>query len=394
MVRLLIFHNCANCFDCMKKTFIFLLSLFTFTIMVPYTIGYSNDRPLTGAPEVQNDGPYVQYNNDEVFVNYVMEDNGTKLIKSQTFGLQNLDSVSLNVMTDIQGKTFHVELKKKLKAENSRFRRVKKLFVLSDIEGNFAAFRKLLQAGNVIDDDFNWKFGNGHLVLVGDFFDRGQQVTEVLWFIYYLEEKARAQGGYVHFILGNHEIMNLSNDLRYVNPKYLENAKLLKQNYLSLYDVNSELGRWLRTKNVIEKIGNILCIHGGISAEINIMNLSVDGINTLARRHYDDTASGYRDARTAVIFSDLGPFWYRGYYEKSNRNIPRQIDSTLAQFGVNRIITGHTIVSDTISVWYNGKLFDTDLHHAGGKSEALLIEDGKYFRINAEGKKVLLIEEK
>lgn len=378
----------------MKKSLLLFLSLFTFTIMVPYTSGYSNDMLPGGEPEVQNDGPYVQYNNDQVFVNYVMENNGTKLIKTQTFGLQNLDSVSLNVMTDIPDKTFRVELKKKLKAENSRFRRVKKLFVLSDIEGNFAAFRKLLQAGNVIDENFNWKFGNGHLVLGGDFFDRGQQVTELLWLIYSLEEKAKAAGGYVHFILGNHEIMNLSNDLRYVNPKYLENAMLLKQNYVSLYDVNSELGRWLRTKNIIEKIGNILCMHGGISADINSMNLSVDGINTMARRYYDDTAFEYSDARTAVIFSDLGPFWYRGYYQSSNKNIPQQIDSTLAQFNVDHIITGHTIVSDTISVWYNGKLLDTDVHHAGGKSEALLIQDGKYFRVNIEGKKVLLMEEK
>ena len=116
-------------------------------------------------------------------------------------------------------------------------------------------------------------------------------------------------------------------------------------------------------------------------------------MNSLARPYYADTISHYTDEKSAIIFSDLGPFWYRGYYEKSNYGIPVQIDSTLAQLGVNHIITGHTIVSDTISVWYNGKLLDTDVHHAGGKSEALLIENGKYYRVNAEGKKVLLIDE-
>ena len=46
-------------------------------------------------------------------------------------------------------------------------------------------------------------------------------VTEVLWLIYSLEEKAKAAGGYVHYILGNHEIMNMSNDLRYVQNRYM-----------------------------------------------------------------------------------------------------------------------------------------------------------------------------
>jgi hypothetical protein len=36
---------------------------------------------------------------------------------------------------------------------------------------------------------------------------------------------------------------------------------------------------------------------------------------------------------------------------------------------------------------------NTDVHHAAGKSEALLIEDGKYYRVNAEGRKVLLLKD-
>lgn len=375
----------------MEKLLLVLLSLFTFTIMIRFTNIYGNDH-IPGKQEVQNDGPYVLYNGDQVLVNYIMETNGTRLVKMQSFGLKNINKASLKVMTDIPGKFFRIRLKGKLKSEKSEFHKVKKLLVLSDIEGNFGALRKLLQAGKVIDEDFNWIFGDGNLVLVGDFFDRGQQVTEVLWFIYYLEEKAKAKGGYVHFILGNHEIMNLSGDLRYTDQKYLDNARLLAQNYVSLYDANSELGRWLRTKNIIEKIGDIVFVHGGISAGVNSMSLSVEGINSLARPYYGDTAFSYTDKRSDIIFSDLGPFWYRGYYEKNDAGIPLQIDSTLSQFEVNHIITGHTIVADTISVWYNGKLLDTDVHHAGGKSEALLIENDKYYRINAERKKVLLME--
>src|SRR5258705_983545 len=149
--------------------------------------------------------------------------------------------------------------------------------------------------------------------------------------------------------------MNLSGDLRYVQQKYLDDASLLNENYVTLYDKNSELGRWLRTKNIVEKIGDIVFAHGGISGYINRMNISVPDINRLARPYYADSTSKYTDQRSDTIFSNLGPFWYRGYYEKTNADIPIQIDNTLFQFGVKHIVTGHTIVSDTISVWYDGK---------------------------------------
>ncbi len=365
-------------------------SFFIFAINMPVP-GEENNRMQKEEVELQDDGPYVQYRGNELLVNYIMEGNGTKMLKTENFGLQQVNGVLLKVMTDIPGKSFQVKLKKKLKIEKCEYRKVKKLLALSDIEGNFAALRKLLQFNQVIDEDFNWKFGNGHLVLIGDFFDRGQQVTEVLWLIYSLEEKAKAAGGYVHFILGNHEIMNLSGDLRYVQQKYLDNAGLLSQKYEALYDENSELGRWLRTKNIVEKIGDILFVHGGISGNINSMNISIPEINILARPYYADSSFDYRDEKIAVIFGDFGPFWYRGYYDKNNPGIASQIDSTLFQFGVNHIITGHTIVSTAVSVWYDGKLLDTDVPHTEGTSEALLIEDGKYYRINAEGKKVLLM---
>ena len=348
---------------------------------------------LNSFAQEQYDGPYVQYNsNNQVLVNYIIETNGTKTVKTETVALRQKDKLSLTVMTDIPGKSFQVGLKKKLQNEKSEFGKPTNLFILSDIEGNFGALRKLLQANKIITEDFQWQFNNGHLVLIGDFFDRGEQVTELLWFIYSLEEKAKDAGGYVHFILGNHEIMNLSADLRYVNKKYLENAGLLNQNYISLYDQNSELGRWLRTKNIIERIGDFIFTHGGISSVINNLNLSVREINKLARPYYADTTSNYEDPKSDILFSDLGPFWYRGYYDKNNIATPSQIDSTLSQLNARHIVTGHSIVADTVSMWYGGRLFNTDVPHSTGKSEALLIEKDQYYRVDADGKKSFLIQ--
>jgi len=351
----------------------------------------TNKIPVINMPDDQNDGPYVQYKNDQVLAKYIIQANGQKIVRTDSVAASQKNSLSLKVGTDVPGEFFQVQLKQQLQDEKSEYKKVDKLFVLSDIEGNFTAFKKLLQGNGVIDSNYNWSFGKGHLVLVGDFFDRGEMVTEVLWLIYSLEEKAKAAGGYVHYILGNHEIMNLSGDLRYVRPKYLNNATILNEKYESMFNESTELGRWLRTKNVVEKINNIVFTHGGISADMNRMELDIADINKMARPFYADSTYKYPNSQTEIIYSDLGPFWYRGYYTGNDKITSSQIDSSLSLFNIRHIVTGHTIVADTISVWYGGRILNTDVHHAEGKSEALFIEDNKYYRVNADGKKMLLL---
>ena len=336
------------------------------------------------------DGPYVQYTAEKMFVKYITEADGSKIVKLDSMALAERKNVKLTVQTDIPGKTFHVLLKDKLANEKSEYKKANRQLVISDIEGNFGPFRKLLLAGKVIDENFEWTFGDGHLVLAGDFFDRGDQVTEVLWLIYSLEEKAKKAGGYVHFVLGNHEIMNMSADLRYVHPKYMENAVLMKEDYNNLYSTNSELGRWLRTKNVMERIGGVLYVHGGISRQVNNIDLPIPDMNSLIRPFYADTTFAYPNIETDLLYSEAGPFWYRGYYIGDRTAIPQILDSTLKKFRLDLVVTGHTPVADTVSVWYDGKLINTDTPHAKGKSEAFLIEGNKLYKINKEGVRTAL----
>ena len=368
----------------LKINAIILAGLFAYG-MQPDSNNKDQLQKMPFAP-VTIDGPYVLYRNDSVFVNYIEDDGGTKTVKTENLPATAKNSISFQVNTDIPGKTFSVQLKQKLATEKSEYNGIKKMLVLSDIEGNFAALRTLLQGNGVIDDNFNWTFGKDHLVLVGDFVDRGTMVTEVLWFIYMLEEKAKAAGGYVHYILGNHEIMNMSNDLNYVNERYIQHAQLMNKPYMQLFGADAELGRWLATKNTVERIGKTLFMHGGISGYMNQMAIPLKDLNDMTRSFYTDTTYQYKDQRLNIIYSDFGPFWYRGYY-KAPRATIEQIDSTLNIYGVNQITTGHTIISTEIRSLYNGKLYDTDVHHAEGQSEALLIDDKKFMRVNNKGEK-------
>jgi Calcineurin-like phosphoesterase len=373
----------------MKLTFFTLLSFALAAFMLPDDNCGKDPLPVQGN---LYDGPYVQYMNGLGVAKYVLDDNGFKSVRVDTFSAEHKGRMVIQVATDEPGKTFSVQLKKELATEKSEFSDVKKMFILSDIEGNFHALRTLLQANGVINEKLDWTFGTGHLVLTGDFFDRGIQVTEVLWLIYSLEEKAKADGGYVHFILGNHEIMNLSGDYRYVHQKYMENAVLLKEDYRNFFGTQSELGQWLRTKNVVEKIGDMLFAHGGISAAVNSSDISVSRINKLARPYYTDSTFQYKDPKVELLYSEVGPFWYRGYYMDKAKASQSQVDSTLSLYKVKYIATGHTIVADTVSVHFNGKVFDTDVHHAKGHSEGLLYENGNFYRASLLGEKLQIAE--
>jgi len=333
------------------------------------------------------DGPYVLYRNDSVFIKYIEDNGGIKSVKTDSMPGASRDNAKILVYTGEAGKTFSVALKSKLSNEKAEYKNVKKMLVISDIEGNFTAFRKLLQANGVIDENYNWTFNKDHLVLTGDFVDRGNMVMEVLWLIYSLEEKAKAAGGYVHFILGNHEIMNMSGDLRYVQTRYPEHAALMNTEYTQLFGPNTEIGRWLSTKNVVERVGNILFTHGGISSYLNIMQLPLKELNDMVRPYYRDSVVTTTDPKLDILFSDFGPFWYRGYYTGAPRATMGQVDSTLQLYGVRYIGTGHTVVANNISSHFDGKVFDTDVHHADGHSEALLVEAGKFFRVNGGGEK-------
>jgi peroxiredoxin len=343
---------------------------------------------------IKKDGPYVFHTGNEL-TSCSIDD--TSLIRSV---LNKSTRQQLTVQTDLE-KTFIVQLQTSVAVQPAVYPACEKLLVFSDIEGNFDAFRKLLQANKVIDDNFNWIFDKGHLVFAGDMFDRGMQVTECLWLMYVLEEKAKAAGGYVHFVLGNHEIMNMQGAHHYTRSKYKTNAALMGKTLTELYSENSELGRWLRTKNIVEKIGDLLFVHGGISPEMNRLSLGIEDINALARPYYGIKIDSTNRELLTIYDSRHGeryrisPFWSRGYYKTmTTQGIGKisnqQLDTTLNKFNVRRIITGHTVVADTISIHYEGRVINTDTKHAKGLSEALLIEGNRYYRVNLKGDKVLL----
>ncbi|WP_316749969.1 metallophosphoesterase [Pedobacter gandavensis] len=338
-----------------------------------------------------NDGPYVLYKNDLIEVRSIVNEAGVQKYKLETYPLSKKAEVPVNVAFSNHPEwNFSVKLQPVIQIEPSVSKQPAKLLALSDIEGEFEALRKLLLANKVMDEQYNWIFGKGQLVICGDLFDRGEEVQATIWLLYKLEQDAKAKGGYVHTILGNHDIMNLSGDLRYLQPKYKQNAKLMELDYMSLYGPDSEIGRWLRSKNLIEKIGDNLCLHAGVAPIVNTLKLSLKEINDRCRPYYDQNRKSIDIPDQAVkLLFDGGRsslFWYRGYFVEPKAT-EAEVDQTLALYEVKRIIVGHTITETNVGFYYQGKVLGIDVNQHAGHHEGALYEKKAWYKINTTGSK-------
>ena len=170
---------------------------------------------------------------------------------------------------------FEVRISEHHEPANSEFSEIDTVFVSSDIEGYYQAFVSLLQGNGIIDTEKNWIYNDNHLVLIGDMLDRGNEVLQVLWLIYKLEAEAEQQGGRVHYLLGNHEQMNLrarykAQNISYVHPEYKRYARLHDIPYTEWFNKNAELGRWLNTKNTVLSIDKILYVHSSMASHHHV----------------------------------------------------------------------------------------------------------------------------
>ena len=357
-----------------------------FLLLASNLFGASNNLTVSN----ENDGPYINYNNDEIIVRTIVIDkDGKRNTIINKYRANEKDNIPVKITFSNHPEwNFSLKLQNVIKNEPVSFNQPSKLLVLSDIEGEFAAFRTILLANKVIDEKYNWIFGKGHLVICGDLFDRGSQVVETIWLLYKLEQDAKANGGYVHTILGNHDIMNMSGDLRYLKEKYIDNAKLMELDYMDLYNADAELGRWLRSKNLVEKIGDNLCMHGGIAPEINKLKLSLKEINEGSRPYYDKAKKKelFTDQRIWKLFDGTKSsiFWYRGYFSNPMATL-EEVDETLSLYKVKRIIIGHTIVPTNVSFYYNGKVLGVAVNQHKNQHEGALYENKTWYKIGING---------
>ena len=327
------------------------------------------------------DGPYIR-----------LPENGVLL--SQSIRYDSLTDIAewrqLDLSEDTDGlpdrEAIELYLKKYPLKYSNEYRKVGNIFVVSDIHGHYDHFVNLLRGNDIIGKNLEWTFGNGHLVIAGDVFDRGDKVTECLWLIFNLEQQAEKHGGMVHYLHGNHELLILKdNDKNYAHEKYIfPYAKAGIDSY-DLFSREYILGRWLNSKNVAVKINRLLIVHGGIPPYFVDQKRTIDQMNREINNYMADT-SGVMLAGDDVI---IEPIWYRGYFE--NTDMGSDLAKVCKYYKVDKVIVGHTPV-DQVKLLQNNYVIGVGVHFTGPArpAQGLLVSNGKFYRCDEKGHKTEL----
>ncbi len=198
--------------------------------------------------------------------------------------------------------------------------------------------------------------------------------------------------------------MNFQGNWNYNNRKYIKVAQEISGNedwdksLQFLYSNKTELGNWLRTKNIIEKVGDYIFVHAGLHPKILEFELDINQINEITRENWDKDLynNPKENLKANFLIGRKSPIWYRGlvtdykYYKKIKES---ELEKVLDYFNAKKIVIGHTVVKD-ISTDFNGKVIRIDLKHGteknSGMTKGLLIENGIEYKIDDKGNKYVL----
>ena len=264
-----------------------------------------------------------------------------------------------------------------------------RIVAIGDVHGALSGLTGLLEATALIDGEGRWSGGNAVLVSLGDLVDRGPESRAAMDLLRRLQTEAAAAGGRVIVLLGNHEVMNLTGDLRDVSAAEIASYGGAA-GHLAAFAPDGEYGEWLLGLDVLALVGETLFVHGGLSsilqgASISDVNARVrqslsvlirngktlqdagilvagpDGVDLLtaafqiARKQppHELTAQAvpaelravleeFVSAGESALFGINGPLWYRGTALCHPLLESSALQNVLDHYGAKRVVLGHT----------------------------------------------------
>ncbi len=291
----------------------------------------------------------------------------------------------------------------------------RKIIAVGDLHGDYDAYMEILTDAGLVDRRGRWSGDDAVFVQLGDAPDRGPDTRKIIDHLRKLETQAERKGGEVVALIGNHEAMNVTGDLRYVTPEEYAAFKDARSRRLrsAFFDANKEafstfyrkddpalsdadvesafeadyplgyiehrrawaptgdIGAWVVGHDVVRIVNRTLFVHGGMS--LDYVGKSVDEINAEAQ-----AALAAENAEAEILYSETSPLWYRGNVKETEEGAA-EIDAVLAAFDVDRIVVGHTPQLKGVTTFYDGKVvaIDTGIsdYYGGVQSYLKIIGD-------------------
>jgi hypothetical protein len=284
-----------------------------------------------------------------------------------------------------------------------------RVVAIGDIHGAHDQFVAILRAAGLIDTRNRWSGKKAVLVQTGDVLDRGPDSRKAIDLLIKLEGEARGAGGRVYALLGNHELMRLVSDWRYVSEGELNGFKNgesadLRDRALVVFSAEAErqakvagrpfdpaayrelfmkelplgslemrfafeakgkYGTWVRARPAVARINGIVFLHGGISEAA--ATLGCEGVNAAVRKDLASLPVPPEQIPTLFAASETGPLWYRGLANEPEETLAPVLDTILQAVRARAIVIGHTTVPGKITPRLGGRVIQIDTGMVNGE---------------------------
>jgi hypothetical protein len=316
-----------------------------------------------------------------------------------------------------------------------------RIVAVGDVHGAYDRFVAILRAAGLVDGRGRWAGANAILVQTGDVLDRGPDSRRVLDLLRRLERDAPRSGGRVVALLGNHEVMGMVGDFRYVSAgEYAafrtpdseavrerlyrvladENAarakaagqefdaaafrkRFLDQTPLGFVELTlalgpkGEYGAWLRQRPALARINGISFVHGGVTPAV--ADLGCAGLNAaIAKEVAALPLADPGQAAKLLATREDGPLWFRGLALENETGYAASLDATLGKLGARAIVIGHTVAPDgRVTPRFGGRVLQIDTgmlggsFFPGGRASALEIDGERLTAIYEDGREELRV---
>jgi hypothetical protein len=269
-------------------------------------------------------------------------------------------------------------------AEVRRLPAAPRVVAIGDLHGDLAATRKALRLAGAIDERDTWIGADLVVVQTGDDIDRGDEDRAVLDLLEGVAAAAQQVGGALVLLNGNHEIMNVDLDFRYVtegsfqafggsagaletDPRVASQSPRAKARAAAFLP-GGEYARKLAKRSVTVVVGDTLFVHGGVLPEHVRYGL------TRIDREVSAWMEGQSKKAPASVTSDDAPVWTRTYCIEPEKAPCAKLDDALKGLGAKRMVMGHTVQKGGITSGCGGRFWCIDVGlsaHYGGPAQVL-----------------------
>lgn len=254
-------------------------------------------------------------------------------------------------------------------AEFKRLEAPAKVFAIGDLHGDLLAAKAAFRVAGVIAPDDTWIGGNSVVVQTGDVLDRGNDERPLLEWLERLAQAARTAGGALHRINGNHEIMNVAGDLRYVTPggfaafaDYASSATQpglgelpeVQRGRLAAFLPGGPWAKRLAEYPIVIQVNDTVFAHGGVT--LKHVEYGLERMNS-------EVSSWMRGSRPLpkALQGDDTPFWDRTYGDAVTESDCKMLEQVLARLAAKRLVVGHTPQRDGITFACEGRVARIDV---------------------------------